>query len=47
MGNIDFQDLEAVPEKVGQVVEMLASSAAHLAGLLKDRPYPGVPDSGD
>ena len=42
MGKIDFQDLEDVPEKVTQTVDMLASNAAHLAGLLKDRPYPGV-----
>ena len=47
MGKIDFNTLDEVPEKVSQTVEMLASSAAHLAGLLKDKPYPGVPVSGD
>jgi multimeric flavodoxin WrbA len=47
MGKTDFNDLEKIPEKVTQTVDMLASSAAHLAGLLKERPYPGVPGSGD
>lgn len=42
MGKIDFQDLDAVPEKVAGTVKMAAASAAHLAGLLKTQPYPGV-----
>ncbi|HEY9552693.1 flavodoxin family protein [Allosphingosinicella sp.] len=42
MGNIDFKDLPQVPEKVQQTADMLASNAAHLAGLLKKQPYPGV-----
>ena len=41
MGSIDFKDLKKVPDKVTESAAMLASSAAHLAGLLKRRPYPG------
>jgi multimeric flavodoxin WrbA len=44
MGRIDFKDLPAVPEKVAETVKMAASSAAHLAGLLEAKPYPGVGD---
>ena len=43
MGKIDFQDLPAIPEKVGSAAAMVASNAAHLARLLKDQEYPGVP----
>lgn len=42
MGSTDFKDLDRVPDKVTQTVEMLASNAAHLAGLLKSAQYPGV-----
>jgi multimeric flavodoxin WrbA len=42
MGKVDFKDLLEVPEKVTETVTMLASSAAHLARLLKEQPYPGV-----
>ena len=41
MSSIDFKDLKKVPDKVTESAAMLASSAAHLAGLLKRRPYPG------
>ena len=41
MGKTDFQDLPNIPEKVEQTAAMVASNAAHLAGLLKERPYPG------
>lgn len=44
MGKTDFQDLAEVPEKVTQTVAMLAANAAHLAGLLSERAYPGVSD---
>ncbi|MFW2349191.1 flavodoxin family protein [Qipengyuania sp.] len=37
----DFKDLEHRPRKVTQTAEMVASNAAHLAGLLKADPYPG------
>ncbi|HEY0130938.1 MAG TPA: NADPH-dependent oxidoreductase, partial [Allosphingosinicella sp.] len=42
MGDVDFQDLPRVPDKVAQIAVMAASGAAHLAALLKERPYPGV-----
>lgn len=41
MGSIDFKDLEEVPDKVTQTAAMVAGNAAHLAGLLKQTPYPG------
>lgn len=41
MGAVDFQDLDKVPDKVSQTAAMVASNAAHLAGLLKSSPYPG------
>jgi multimeric flavodoxin WrbA len=42
MQKTDFKELAEVPEPVRQSVQMAASNAAHLAGLLKDRCYPGV-----
>lgn len=42
MGGTDFQDLPEAPENVRNAARLAASSAAHLAGLLKDRPYPGM-----
>jgi multimeric flavodoxin WrbA len=42
MGGVDFQDLPKVPDKVAETAAMAASGAAHLAGLLKERAYPGV-----
>lgn len=41
MGSTDFQDLEQTPDKVSQTAAAVAANAAHLAGLLKDKPYPG------
>lgn len=41
MGAVDFQDLDKVPDKVSETAAMVASNAAHLAGLLKSSPYPG------
>jgi multimeric flavodoxin WrbA len=41
MGKTDFNQLPQIPEKVAQTAAMAASNAAHLAALLKDRPYPG------
>jgi multimeric flavodoxin WrbA len=41
MGSTDFKDLEKTPDKVTQTAKMVAGNAAHLAGLLKDKPYPG------
>jgi multimeric flavodoxin WrbA len=37
----DFKDLKETPEKVAETVKMVAANAAHLAGLLKGKPYPG------
>jgi len=42
MAKTDFNQLPQVPEKVRQTAAMCASNAAHLAGLLKERPYPGT-----
>jgi multimeric flavodoxin WrbA len=42
MGKIDFKDLEKVPDKVQETAAMVASNAAHLAGLLKQHGYPGM-----
>jgi multimeric flavodoxin WrbA len=42
MGKVDFKDLPAVPDKVAGTAAMAASSAAHLARLLRGEPYPGT-----
>lgn len=42
MHKTDFKDLPKIPDEVQQSAAMLAANAAHLAKLLKDRPYPGV-----
>ena len=41
MGKVDFNQLPNIPEKVESTAAMAASNGAHLAGLLKERPYPG------
>lgn len=41
MGSVDFKDLDKTPEKVTGTAAMVAANAAHLAGLLKEKPYPG------
>ena len=41
MGSTDFKDLEKTPEAVTKTARMVASNAAHLAGLLKREPYLG------
>ena len=46
MGEVDFQDLPKVPDKVAETAAMAASGAAHLAGLLKAQPYPGIGGDG-
>jgi len=40
MGSVDFKDLEETPQKVSETAAMVAGNAAHLAGLLKNHPYP-------
>ena len=42
MQKSDFQDLPQIPEKVSSTAAMVASNAAHSAGLLRERGYPGV-----
>jgi len=42
MGSTDFKDLDETPETVTETATMLASSAAHLARLLKGAPFPGT-----
>jgi multimeric flavodoxin WrbA len=41
----DFKDLPEVPDAVAQGAAMLAANAVHLATMLKDRPYPGLPEA--
>lgn len=42
MDSVDFKDLDKIPEKVASTAKTLVANAAHLAGLLKARAYPGV-----
>ncbi|NNM76781.1 NADPH-dependent oxidoreductase [Sphingomonas sp. ID1715] len=42
MGKIDFKDLPTVPDKIRKTAAIAASSAAHLARLLKSEAYPGA-----
>lgn len=44
MGGVDFKDLTNIPEIVERSAAMAARNAAHLAGMLKERPYPGMAD---
>lgn len=41
MGDKDFKDFDKAPKKVSETAAMVAGNAAHLAGLLKAKPYPG------
>ena len=43
MHKIDFKDLPKVPDEVQGAAAMLASNAAHVAHLMKQHAYPGVP----
>jgi multimeric flavodoxin WrbA len=43
MHKTDFKDLPKVPDDVQGLAGILASDAAHLAYLLQQKPYPGVP----
>ena len=43
MQSVDFKDLPRVPDPVQQGAAMLAANAAHLANLLQQKPYPGIP----
>jgi multimeric flavodoxin WrbA len=41
MGSTDFKDLKKTPEMVAKTAKMVAANAAHLAGLLREKPFPG------
>jgi multimeric flavodoxin WrbA len=43
MHKTDFKDLPKVPDNVDGLAGILAANAAHLANMLKQQPYPGVP----
>ena len=45
MQSKDFKDLEETPEPVAQGAAMLAANAVHLATMLKEKPYPGLPET--
>lgn len=45
MGSTDYKDLKKPYDKTVQATKMLASNAAHLAGLLQASRYPGVKSS--
>ena len=45
MNKTDFKDLPEVPKVIRETAGMLASNAAHLAGLLHGATYPGVPQA--
>lgn len=47
MGSTDFQDLDETPEATFETARMLAANTAHLAGLLKTKPYPGDEEHDD
>jgi multimeric flavodoxin WrbA len=42
MGSTDYKDLRKPYEKTREATEALAANAAHLAGLLKQKTYPGA-----
>jgi multimeric flavodoxin WrbA len=44
MHKTDFKDLPRVPGNVEGLAGILAANAAHLANLLQERPFPGVPE---
>jgi multimeric flavodoxin WrbA len=42
MGSTDYKDLKKTPDKVGLTTRLMVANAMHLAGLLKDKSYPGT-----
>ena len=46
MHKTDFKELDEVPEQVRTTAELVAANAAHLARMLKDSTYPGIPPAG-
>ncbi|UVI40644.1 flavodoxin family protein [Qipengyuania spongiae] len=45
MGSKDFKELDDTPKAVAKTATMVATNAAHLAGLLKGAQYPGIEES--
>ncbi|MFN8096650.1 MAG: NAD(P)H-dependent oxidoreductase [Vicinamibacteria bacterium] len=43
MHSTNYVDLDEVPEKVQETLDLLAVNTVHLARLLKTSPYPGLP----
>jgi multimeric flavodoxin WrbA len=43
MHKTDFKDLPKIPDNVQGLAGILAANAAHLANMLHQQPYPGVP----
>lgn len=43
MSGVDFKDLDEIPDAVRTTTANLARNAAHLASLLRERPYPPYP----
>lgn len=43
MHKTDFKDLKQIPDNVQGLAGILAANAAHLASMLQQHPYPGVP----
>jgi len=43
MHDVNYVDLDEMPDKVRETIDMAASNAAHLSRLLKSSTYPGVP----
>lgn len=41
MQKTNYADLDATPEKVASSIQSAVRNAVHLAGLLKEKPYPG------
>jgi hypothetical protein len=41
----DFRDLPAVPDAVAGRAAMLAANAVNLATMLRDEPFPGIPEA--
>jgi hypothetical protein len=42
MGEKEYKDFEKAPKDIAAWTPMLASNAAHLAHLLKEKNYPGI-----
>lgn len=40
MGKVDYQDLDATPDKVLETLATVATNAVHLASLLREKNYP-------